>query len=217
MHLVDDVHLIGADAGRISRLIPQVADVVHAVVGGGVDLHHVQDGTVVDAPAHLALAAGVAALVVGAVDCLGENLGAGGLAGTAGAGEQIGMAHTVGCDLVLQRGHDVLLTHHVLKAAGPPFAVQCPVHAGTPFGKYYKKRTGPQRNAPPPLRRSAYGCRLTAAHAADHLMLLGSPPDMVHGASSRRARIRMPNSARFWLCPNRYIIHKTFSKCNLPE
>ena len=148
MHLVDDVNLIGADAGGIGCFVPQVADVVHAVVGGGVDLHHVQDGAVVDAAAHLALAAGVAALVVRAVDGLGEDLGAGGLAGAAGAGEQVGVTHPVGGDLVLQRGHDVLLARHVLKAAGPPLAVQCPVHAGTSFGNTTKNGQARRGNFP---------------------------------------------------------------------
>ena len=33
-----------------------------------------------------------------------------------------------------------------------------------------------------------YGPRLAAAHEANRLMLLGSPPDMVHSAPSHRAR-----------------------------
>ena len=32
MHLVDDVHFIGANAGRIGGFIAQIADIIHAVI-----------------------------------------------------------------------------------------------------------------------------------------------------------------------------------------
>ena len=149
VHLVDDIYLIGAGAGGIGGLIPQVADVVHAVVGGGVDLYHVQNGAVVDALADLADAAGIRAGFVLAVYCLGKNLGAGGLAGAPGTGEQIGMAHTAGGDLVFQGRHDALLAHHVLEGAGPPFAVKRPIHPAVPSFLPVQKTDRPaSANAP---------------------------------------------------------------------
>ena len=144
VHLVDDIHLVLADAGGIGGLVPQIPDTVHAVVGGGVDLHHVQDGAVVHPPADLALAAGISLLAVGTVHRLGKDLGAGGLAGSPGAGEQIGMADAAGAKLILQRRHDGLLAHHILKPHGPPFAVKRTIcHSLLPFlQSIHKSRTG---------------------------------------------------------------------------
>ena len=63
-------------------------------------------------------------------------------------------------------------------------AVQRPIHLRiAPFPPVFTTKNGQARGGfPPPLRCLAYGCRLPAALGADHLMLLGSPPDMVHGA-----------------------------------
>ena len=123
MHLVDDIHLILAGAGGIGGLVPQVADIVHAVVGGCVHLHHVQQAAVVDALADLALAAGVAVMGVEAVDRLGENLRAGGLARAAHAGKQVGVAYAARRYLIAQRRDDAALCDDILKPLGSPFAV----------------------------------------------------------------------------------------------
>ena len=123
MDFVDDIYFILADRGQIRDFIAQVADVIHAVVGGGVHLDDVHNGAVLNALADGAFAAGVGAGGVRAVDRLGKNFGAGGLAGAARAGEQVGVTDAPGGDLVLQRGDDGSLPHHVGKAAGTPFAV----------------------------------------------------------------------------------------------
>ena len=123
MHLVDDIYLIMTGAGGVGCFITQITDIVHAVVGGRVHLHHVQNAAVVDAAADFARTAGVAVVWVQAVDRLGKNFGAGGLAGAAHAGKQIRMAHAPCGDLVFQGGHDGTLAHHILKPLGSPFAV----------------------------------------------------------------------------------------------
>ena len=123
VHLIDDVYLIMAGAGGIGCLVPQVADVVHAVVGGSVHLHHIEDTAVVDAFADLALAAGVAILGMEAVDRLGKDLGAGGLAGAAHAGEKVGVAHAARRHLIAQCCDDATLCDDVLEPLRSPFAV----------------------------------------------------------------------------------------------
>ena len=133
VHLVDDIYLIMTGAGGVGRFITQITDIVHAVVGGRVHLHHVQNAAVVDASADLALTAGVTVLGMQAVDCLGKDLGTGGLAGAAHAGKQISVAHTACGDLVAQCGHDAALGHHILKPLGPPLAVQGSIHLLLPF------------------------------------------------------------------------------------
>ena len=123
VHLIDDIYLIMASAGRIGRLVAEVADIIDAVVGRRIHFHHVENAAVVDALADLAFAAGVAVLRMQTVDCLGKDLRAGSLARAAHAGEQIRMAHTAGGDLVAQGRHDAALGHHVLEFLGSPLAV----------------------------------------------------------------------------------------------
>ena len=69
------------------------------------------------------MVARVAVLRVLAVHRPGQNLGAGGLAGAPGAGEEVGVAQPSGGHLTLEGFGDVSLAHHVVKGAGPPFAV----------------------------------------------------------------------------------------------
>ena len=99
------------------------ADLVHAVVGGGVQLQHVQDGPVLNAQTGGTLVAGVAVHRVLTVHRPGQNLGAGGLAGAPGAGKEVGVGQPPGGHLALEGLGDVVLPHHVVKGAGPPFAV----------------------------------------------------------------------------------------------
>ena len=123
MDLVDDIDPAGDLRGGIDRVVPEGPDLVHAVVGGGVDLQHVHTAAGVDGPAGGAAAAGAAVLEVGAVEGLGQNLGAGGLAGAPGPGEQIGVADAPGLQLGPQRlGHGVL-PHHIVKGLGPVFSI----------------------------------------------------------------------------------------------
>ena len=178
MHLVDDIHFIGADTGGVSRLVPQVPDIVYAVVGGGVHLHHIQDAAVVNAAADRALAAGVALPWGQTVDRLGKDLGTGGLAGAPHPGEQIGMAHPPGGHLIFEGRDGGLLAHHVLKALGPPLAVKRTIHTRTSFAGI--KKSDGAAGLTPALRSMAYGCRLAETHRAHRLRLLGSPPDLVH-------------------------------------
>ena len=123
VHFVDDIHPPPGGHRRIDRLVPDGANVVHAVVGGGVHLRHVQDGAGFDAPADLALTAGAAPHRIQAVHRLGQELGAGGLACAPGAGEQIGMAGPIRQHLFFQDLRDMLLAHYLVKGLGPPFSV----------------------------------------------------------------------------------------------
>ena len=121
--LIYNVHPV-LDAGRrVDGLVPQGADVVHAVVGRRVQLQHVQQAAAVDPLTGGALAAGIPVRGVEAVDGLGQNLGAGGLAGAPGAGEEVGVAQPPLLHLPAQGAGDVLLSHHVLEGPGPPLAV----------------------------------------------------------------------------------------------
>ena len=128
MHLVDDIHALAHVGGGEHRLVAQGAHIVHAVVGRGVELDHVEDRPVVDAAAGGALIARIAVDRMLAVDCLGQNLGAGGLAGAARADEQVGMGQPSRLDLLFQRLGNMFLTDDVVKRLWPVFAVESLIH-----------------------------------------------------------------------------------------
>ena len=131
MHLVDDVYLIPAYRRQIGYLVPQVADIIHAVVGGCVHLDDIHDGAAVDALTDLTGTTGISAGMIQTVHRLGKDLGTGGFAGSPGTGKQIGMADAPRCDLVLQRRNNGFLAHHVGKTLRAPFAIQRTVHRHT--------------------------------------------------------------------------------------
>ena len=89
--LIDDVDPLFHVGRRVNGLVPQRPHLIHAVVGGGVQLQHIQETAVFDAQAAGAAVAGITVHRMLAVDCLGQDLGAGGLAGAPGAGKQIRM------------------------------------------------------------------------------------------------------------------------------
>ena len=128
MHLVDDIHALAHVGGGEHRLVAQGAHVVHAVVGRGVELDHVEDRPVVDAAAGGALIARIAVDRMLAVDRLGQDLGAGSLAGAARADEQVGMGQPSRLDLLFQRLGNMLLTDNVVKRLRPVFAVESLIH-----------------------------------------------------------------------------------------
>ena len=123
VNLVHDVNPLLDLRGGVDRFVAQRADVVDAVVGRGVQLRHVEERARLDAEAGGAGVARVAVLRVFAVDRLGEDLRAGGLAGAARAGEQIRVAQPPLGDLTLERRGDMLLPDHVGEGLGPVFAV----------------------------------------------------------------------------------------------
>ena len=123
VHLVDDVNTLGEGSRRKGGLFPDVTDVVHAVVGSGVDLADVQGSVLQNGAAGGAGVAGAAVDRMLAAHRPGQDLGTGGLAGTAGAGEQIGVAGAAGRHLIAQSAGDVVLAKDIVKGQGPPFTV----------------------------------------------------------------------------------------------
>ena len=86
VHLIDDVDAVLSHLGRNAHLVRKVADVLHGVVGCGVELVNREAPTLVETPARLALATSVALGCGGqAVDGLCEDTRAGGLTHTSGS------------------------------------------------------------------------------------------------------------------------------------
>ncbi len=120
--LVDDVDAVAAYLRRYAHLLGKGAYVIHRVVGGGVQLVYVERAVIVERTARLAL---VTRLRVGtrrhAVDGLGKNAGAGGLAHTARTAEKIGVGKRTARHGVAQRVGNVLLPYYRLESHGPVF------------------------------------------------------------------------------------------------
>jgi hypothetical protein len=138
VRLVDHEDLVSAHARLVGRALDQVADLVDAAVGRGVELDVVDEAIGIDlgaGGAHAAGPGGDAALPVrpGAVQALGQDPRDRGLADAARAGEQVGVVQAALLERVGQRAHDVILPHHLLEAAGAVLACEDDVTHGRRF------------------------------------------------------------------------------------
>ena len=129
VHLVDDIDPVFADSRGKVCLVPQIADIVDAVVGRRVHFGDVEYRTILDSFADRALQAGVPVYRVQAVDCLGEDFGTGGFTGSSRTGKQVSVGGFARADLILQNRGDVFLRNDIGKELRPPFAVECQIHA----------------------------------------------------------------------------------------
>ena len=99
--LVDDEHRVAAHLRDDAHLFDERADVLHGVVRRGVQLVDVERPSLVERAARFALVARLGAVGRDAVDRLGEDAGAGGLAYAAGAAEEVGVGQLTALDGVL--------------------------------------------------------------------------------------------------------------------
>ena len=132
MGLVDDIDPVFAHRRSEVGLVPEVPDIVHAVVAGGIDLQDIQHRAIINAPADFAFPAGVSVLGIPAVERLGKDLGTGGLAGATASGKQIGMGRIARCYFALQCVGDMLLPDHIRKGSGTVFPIQRNMQSSLP-------------------------------------------------------------------------------------
>ena len=133
VHLIDDIDALFDTGGRENGFILQGPDVVDAVVGCGVELHHVKDASIQDAAAGGALVAWAAVHGVFAVHGPGQDLCAGGFACAACADEKVSVGQPSRLHLPLQCGGDMRLTDYIVKCHRPPFSIQSLVHGELPL------------------------------------------------------------------------------------
>ena len=124
VHFIDDVDLVAAAGGPIDGVVPQLSDLVHAVVAGAVDLQDVDVVPGVHGQAAFTAAAGFSRgrLTGMAVQRLGQNAGDRGLTHAPGAGEQIGVGDSARLDSILQRMGDGILPDDIIKGLGSVFS-----------------------------------------------------------------------------------------------
>lgn len=116
----------------IDGLVTQSAHLIHAVVGRRIQFQHIQNGTVFNAKAGRAKITRVTPYRVFAVDCPGQQLGAGSFSGAAGPCKQICVRKAVGVHLAFERFGNMNLAHNIIKRAGAPFTVKGLIQKPTP-------------------------------------------------------------------------------------
>ena len=124
VHLVNDVDFEGSAAGGILDGITQVPHLIHAVVRGTVDFHHIQVVAGGNFEAGVANIAGRRRRALDTVERLGENPGEGGFPDTARPHEQVSVRQPLAGNGVAQRLRDMILPHHVRKLLRTPFSRQ---------------------------------------------------------------------------------------------
>ena len=120
--LVDQVHLVAGPGRCVLDIFQQVAGVLHLGARGRVHFQQVDTAALGNLQAGRALAAGLGTDPGFTVETLGQNAGDGGLAHTAGTGEQVGVVQAIVVQGVDQRLQYMLLADHLAKALGSPLA-----------------------------------------------------------------------------------------------
>ena len=131
VHFVDQIHLVLAAAGHVLRVFDQLAHIVHARVGRGINLQQVDIATGINRLAGLAFTTRIRRGAALAIERFGENARNRGFAHPARTGEQECVVNTAGFQRVGQRTHHMLLPDQFGKTLGTPLAGKHEIgHAG---------------------------------------------------------------------------------------
>ena len=135
VHLVEDVDLVARAHRRVADRIIDLANVVDAVMGGGIHLDHVEmpalhDGRAVHAELrHRDRRPGDRAVRQFVVERTCQDAGRGGLADAADAGEDPGLRDARSLERIRDRAHHGVLADQIVESLRPVLAGQHPVAA----------------------------------------------------------------------------------------
>ena len=134
VHLVEDIDLVARGDGLVAHRLDDLADMVDAVVGGGVHLDHIDMAPFHDLGAMDAEFGHVDGRAVhlaghGIVEAAGEDAGGGRLADAAHAGQHIGLRDAAGRKGIGEGADHRLLADEIVEAARTVFAREHPVGA----------------------------------------------------------------------------------------
>ena len=128
--LVENEDLVAVAGRSETSALTQFAGIVHAVMRGRVDFHHI-DGTGT-ARSEILTAFTFAARMRGrtfrTVDAPRKNAGGTGFAATARTGEQVGVRELVLVERAHQRNRDLVLTDHAVERVGTIPSIECQCH-----------------------------------------------------------------------------------------
>ena len=128
VRFVEDVDFVAVARRAVAGGVAQLANLVDAAVGGGVDLDDVDGGAGANLGAGVADAAGLGRGALGAADRVaaverhGQDAGDGGFADAAMAAEDVAVGDAALGQRVQQRARDVLLPDDIAEALGTVFA-----------------------------------------------------------------------------------------------
>ena len=124
--LVHHVHLPAGLHRRKAGAFDQLADVVDAGIGSGIDLDHIEGVAGCDGAAQLTGATRLRRWPIGADAVKGarQDAGAGGFTGAAWAAEQVGRCDPARSQGVAEGGRNRLLAHQLIEALGPVFVME---------------------------------------------------------------------------------------------
>jgi hypothetical protein len=121
VHFIDDIDAIPTSKRRELDVLPDFSYVIHAGIGGSVDLNNVNGCPLGDL---YAVRTGLTRRARGAslaVQGFGENAGHRGLSNSARARKEKGMGDPLGRDRVHERLHNVRLANDLVKGSRPIF------------------------------------------------------------------------------------------------
>ncbi len=186
VRLIDDVDLEAAGDGRVERPLAQVPRVIHAAVGGRVDLDHVEAARAIRRQGHarLAFAARVGGGSLGAVQRPGQDARTGRLPAATRPAEQVRVIHPPGAERLPERLCDVVLALDLGERRRPVAAVERQARRG-PTGPVQVHRNGAGHVACHDLTL-AVPVRTPRTPARARVPLLPSGPGGVGGISAVR-------------------------------
>ena len=116
MHLVDDENLVAAHLWRHAHLFDERADVLHGVVGGGIQFVNIETALLLKGFATLAIPTCLARLGGReAVDGARKDAGAGGFAHASWTAEEVGVCQFARGNGILQCRGQCALSHHAVE------------------------------------------------------------------------------------------------------
>ena len=125
VNFIDDIDLVLSFVWSVINPFPEVTDVIHTGVAGGVNFNDVQSSAFGDCLTPLTGIAGFALAFVGeAVDRLGENASGTGLAGTAWTAEKVSMRDMTAAQGILQCLGYLFLADHFSQGLRTPPAIK---------------------------------------------------------------------------------------------
>jgi hypothetical protein len=120
MDLVYDIYAIGSDLGRDPDLFSEGSDIVHGIVGGGVQLMDAVGTVFVEGEAGFTLVTGLTRIGdVTAIYGLGKDPCTGGFSYSTGTAEQVSMTQMIVYNGIPECGGNGGLTDHIHKTRGP--------------------------------------------------------------------------------------------------
>lgn len=115
MDLVDVVDLEFALSGSELHVLPNVADIVHAIVGGTVNLDHIKGGAIADFLTYRIIRIKFYTRPSRAIESLRQYARSCGFAGSAWADKEPGVGKSVTLNGIAERGNHMILAKHVCK------------------------------------------------------------------------------------------------------